>query len=421
MALAVHPWHTDRWFVSPWNYLPEVTEGLGFPEKIEIHDLTLRDGEQQAGVLFRKDDKVRIAEALAELGIHRIEAGTPAVSREDEAAVREIARRNLGPKIFALARCVVEDVKRVADCGVDGAIVEIPCSEHMLEHAYRWPLERAIEASVAATRYAHEQGLYVVFFPIDSTRTDIDWYLTLIERVAREGWMDALALVDTAGTISAHAVPFMVKRAQERIRKPLELHFHNDFGHSVVNTVAGLAAGASVAHVTMTGIGERAGNTPTEETVLSLLAQYGKDVGIRVDRLFDTARLVKELGGYPTADNRPVTGDRLFHVESGIITDWWHNCGDEHLLEVFPYRPTLVGQPEPKLVLGKLSGTASIRMALEARGISATEGQVSDLLLRVKETAIAKKGELSDAEFDTLLQRVLSRPEVTPQPVASGA
>ena len=88
------PWHTDQWFVSPWNYLPEVTAGFHFPEKIQIHDLTLRDGEQQAGVLFRKDDKVRIAEALAELGVHRIEAGTPAVSKEDEDAVREIARRS---------------------------------------------------------------------------------------------------------------------------------------------------------------------------------------------------------------------------------------------------------------------------------------------------------------------------------------
>ena len=405
--MTAQPWHTDQWFVSPWNYLPEVTDSFQFPEKIEIHDLTLRDGEQQAGILFRKEDKVRIAEALAELGVHRIEAGTPAVSKEDEAAVREIARRKLGPKIFALARCMVEDVARVVDCGVDGAIVEIPCSEHILEHAYRWPLERAIEASVAATRYAHEQGLYVVFFPIDSTRTDIDWYLTLIERVASDGWMDALALVDTTGTISAHAVPLMVKRAQERIHKPLELHFHNDFGHSVVNTITGLAAGASVAHLTMTGIGERAGNTPLEETVISLLTQYGVDVGLKYEKLYETAKLVHELGGYEMADNRAVSGKRLFHVESGIITDWWRNCGEEHILEIFPYSAGLVGQPEPKLILGKLSGTASILMALDKQDISATDGQVGDILLRVKQKAIENKAELTEAEFDAIVQHVL--------------
>jgi len=410
--MASKLWHTDQWFVSPWNYLPEVMDPFHFPERIEIHDLTLRDGEQQAGILFRKEDKVRIAEALAELGVHRIEAGTPAVSKEDEDAVCEIARRNLGPKIFALARCIVDDVKRVVDCGVDGAIVEIPCSEHMLEYAYRWPLERAIEASIAATRYAHEQGLYVVFFPIDSTRTDIDWYLTLIERVAAEGWMDALALVDTTGTITAHAVPFMVKRAQERINKPLEIHLHNDFGHSVVGTIAGLAAGASVAHLTISGIGERAGNTPLEETVISLLTQYGVDVGLRYEKLYPTAQLVRQLGGFAMADNRPVTGDRLFHVESGIITDWWRNCGEEHILEIFPYRWDLVGQPEAEMTLGKLSGTASILTALEKRGISATEGQVSDILLRVKQKAIEKKAELTEAEFEEIMQQVLARPAV---------
>jgi isopropylmalate/homocitrate/citramalate synthase len=410
--MASKPWHTAQWFVSPWNYLPEVTEPFCFQEGIEVHDLTLRDGEQQAGVLFSKEDKVRIAEALAELGVHRIEAGTPAVSSEDEDAVREVVRRNLGPRIFALARCIVEDVKRVADCGVDGAIVEIPCSEHILEHAYRWPLEKAIDASIAATRFAHEQGLYVVFFPIDSTRTDIDWYLSLIERVAAEGWMDALALVDTTGTISAHAVPFMVKRAQERIHKPLELHLHNDFGHSVVGTIAGLAAGASVAHLTMNGIGERAGNTPLEETVISLLTQYGVDVGLAYDKLYPVARLVRQLGGFETADNRPVTGDRLFHVESGIVTDWWRNCGEEHILEVFPYRWDLVGQPKAEMALGRLSGSSSIFTALDERGISATDGQVSDILLRVKQKAIEQKSELTQAQFETIVEQVLAHPAV---------
>jgi isopropylmalate/homocitrate/citramalate synthase len=176
--------------VSPWNYLPEATEGFRFADQIQVHDLTLRDGEQQAGFCFRSDEKVRIATQLAGLGVHRIEAGTPAVSKDDEKAVREIAKLNLGPEIFALARCRVEDVKQVVDCGCDGAIVEIPCSEHMLEYAYGWSLDRAIEMSVNATRFAKEQGLYVVFFPIDSTRTEMNWYLDLIEHVASYGGMD---------------------------------------------------------------------------------------------------------------------------------------------------------------------------------------------------------------------------------------
>jgi isopropylmalate/homocitrate/citramalate synthase len=91
-----------------------------------IHDVTLRDGEQQAGVIFRKNDKIRIAEQLASLGVHRIEAGMPAVSKDDELAIREIVKRNLGPEIFVLCRCVVDDVKLAADCGVNGVVIEIP-------------------------------------------------------------------------------------------------------------------------------------------------------------------------------------------------------------------------------------------------------------------------------------------------------
>ena len=158
------PWKTDNWFVSPWNYVDEVTKGFNPPKKVRIHDVTLRDGEQQAGIIYTKDDKVRIAEKLAEAGVHRIETGMPAVSPMDEAAIREIVKRNLGPEIFCFSRCIVDDVKRAADCGVSGVVIEIPVSAHMVDQAYRWPLEKAIDLSIKATAAAKEQGLYTVFF-----------------------------------------------------------------------------------------------------------------------------------------------------------------------------------------------------------------------------------------------------------------
>src|SRR3972149_955956 len=131
------PWKTSNWFVSPWNYEQEVVEELNFPSEIKVHDITLRDGEQQAGIVFSKDDKVRIAEALAEAGVHRIEAGMPAVSPSDEAAIKEIVKRALGPQIFCLSRCMIADVKRAVDCGVSGVAMEIPSSDHILKYGYR--------------------------------------------------------------------------------------------------------------------------------------------------------------------------------------------------------------------------------------------------------------------------------------------
>ena len=400
------PWQTDQWFVSPWNYAPQAVAGWAFPETIKVHDLTLRDGEQQAGLCLRKEDKVRIAESMAEMGVQRIEAGIPVVSDEDFAAIAEIVRRNLGPDIFALARCRVADVQRVVDTGVKHAIVEIPCSEHMLEYAYRWPLQRAIDLSIEATRYAHEQGLYVVFFPIDSTRTEMNWYLDLIQQVAEHGHMDALALVDTAGVLSPHAIPYLVKATRERIQQPLEAHFHNDFGLGVANTIAALASGVSVAHLTSMGIGERAGNTPLEETVLALRLLYGQDLGIKLENFRAHSLLVRELTGVVQAPNRPVVGDTLFTMEAGIITDWYRNVGDDHFLEVFPFVPELVGQDQETVILGKKSGAASIDIWLEKMGVDVDAEERQEILQRVKLMGIQLKGPLSELDFRAIVDGV---------------
>src|SRR2546425_6332534 len=237
------PWMTDRWFTSPHNFNEEVRAQLKFAKKITFHDITLRDGEQQTGVIFTKDDKIRIAEGLAEAGVHRIEAGMPVVSPSDTAAIKEIVKRNLGPQIFAFSRCMVDDVKRAVDCGVSGIVMEVPSSTHIIEYAYKWPLEKAIDLSIESTAYAHSQGLEVVFFPIDFSRAEINWVLDLITRVANEGHMDALALVDTFGVLAPHAMQYLVREAKKRISKRLEAHFHMDFGMGIANTTMAVAEG----------------------------------------------------------------------------------------------------------------------------------------------------------------------------------
>ncbi len=399
------PWKTDRWFVSPWNFDPEVRAGMGFG-KVEFHDVSLRDGEQQAGLTFSKDDKVRIAEKLAEAGIHRIEAGMPAVSRQDEEAIKEIARRRMGPKVFAFARCMIDDVKRAADCGVDGVVVEIPSSMHIIEHAYKWPLEKAIDLSVEATNYAHEQGLYTVFFPIDGTRAEFSWFLDLIEKVARDGYMDALGVVDTFGGISPHAVGYLVRRIKQRIDKPLETHFHDDFGLGAANTIIALAAGAEVAHTTVTAIGERAGNAAYEDVALGLEVLYGVDTGIRTQKMYEVSRLVRKIAGIEVRPNRAIVGDMIYKIESGIISSWFRNCGIEHALELMPFRWDLVGHDEPEVVLGKNSGADSIRVWLDKIGVKATEEQVNAILWKVKDFAYEKKRLMTRAEFEDLVQEV---------------
>ena len=402
------PWKTDNWFVSPWNFSDEVRSGLNFPKQIKIHDITLRDGEQQTGIAFTKDEKIRIAEALAEVGVHRIEAGMPVVSPADAAAIEEIVKRDLGPQVFAFSRCMVDDVKRAIDVGVSGVVMEVPSSEHIIKYAYRWPLEKAIDLSIESTAYAHEQGLEVVFFPIDFTRAEINWVLDLIGRVANEGHMDALALVDTLGVTSPHAMQYFVRRVRERFDARLEAHFHMDFGMGVANTVMALAEGVEVIHSTVLGIGERAGNVPMEETVMGLLTMYGVDVGIKYDKLVDLARLVQECSGQPVPGNKPVVGDGLFKVESGIIASWLKNCDYEYATELFPYRWEMVGQPAAEIVMGKGSGIDSVKTWLGKLEIEASNEEALEVLTAVKQFGITHKRLLTKEEFEELANRTLA-------------
>jgi isopropylmalate/homocitrate/citramalate synthase len=405
--MSQEPWKTDKWFVSPWNFNDAVRSEFRFPKEIKIHDITLRDGEQQTGVIFTKDDKIRIAEGLAEAGVHRIEAGMPVVSPSDQAAIKEIVKRNLGPQVFAFSRCMVDDVKRAVDCGVSGIVMEVPSSQHIIQYAYQWPLEKAIQLSIESTAYAHQQGLEVVFFPIDFTRADMTWVLDLILRVANEGHMDALALVDTFGVVSPHAMQYLVRQVKARVNKRLEAHFHMDFGMGIANTIMAVAEGVEVIHSTVLGLGERAGNVPMEETAMALLTMYGIDIGLKYDKLYGLARLVQELSGHAVASNRPVVGEALFQIESGIIASWYQNCGAQNATELFPYRWDVVGQPPAKIVLGKGSGIDSIKGALRERGIEFTEDEAMQVVSAVKEFSLRHKRLLTESEFRSVLEATL--------------
>jgi len=407
--MAAQPWKTDNWFVSEWDFAPEVTKDFKFAKQIKVHDVTLRDGEQQTGIIFSKDDKIRIAEGLAEAGVHRIEAGMPIVSPSDNDAIKEIVKRNLGPQIFSFARCMKEDVQRSIDTGVSGVVMEIPSSKHMVDLAYRWPMEKAVETSIEATTFAHDNGLEVVFFPIDFSRAELKWALDLIERVGKEGHMDALALVDTFGVVSPHAMQYFVRSVQSRIKKRLEAHFHQDFGMGVANTVMALAEGVEVFHSTVLGIGERSGNTPMEETVMALKCLYGVDIGIDTTKLTKLARLVQEKSGVAVPSNKPIVGEALYQIESGIIASWYKNCGDKFATELFPMRWDAVGQPAAKVVMGKGSGIDSIHMWLQKAGIQASDEDAMKIMQAVKAHSLKTKKLLTEAEFKQVADGVLKK------------
>jgi isopropylmalate/homocitrate/citramalate synthase len=400
------PWKTENWHVSPWNYVDEVTQGFKPPKQVKIHDVTLRDGEQQAGIIYTKDDKIRIAEKLAEAGVHRIETGMPAVSPMDEAAIKEIVKRNLGPEIFCFSRCIVDDVKRAADCGVSGVVIEIPVSAHMVQQAYRWTLDKAVELSIKATAAAKEHGLYTVFFTIDGTRAEMDFLLNLVDRVATEGHMDAFTLVDTFGVLHPQAASYFTRKVKERVSKPIEVHFHSDFGLGVANTIMAVLSGAEVIHSTVGGIGERCGNAPMEETAMALLTMYGIDVGINFSKLNELSKLVMDLSGLEVPPHRPFVGEKAFTVESGIVTGWYRNAFKEHPTTVFPVRPQFVGHAMPEIVMGKKSGVDNIMVWAEKLGLAVQEDKKLDILALIKRTSHDLKRVITEKEFTEIVRKV---------------
>ncbi len=405
------PWKTEKWYTSPWNFVDEVRSQVSFSKNIQFHDVSLRDGEQQAGLIFTKDQKVAIAEKLAELGIHRIEAGMPVVSDQDAAAIKEIIKRNLGPQIFAFARCMKEDVKRSVDLGVKNIVLEVPASDHILKYAYKWEFEKAIEVSIEATLFAKENGMYVSFFTIDGTRADINDYLNIVERVAKEGHMDELTVVDTFGGLNPHSVPYLLKKVKEKISdKPIGIHFHDDFGIGSATTIMGLAAGADIAHTSISGIGERAGNAPYEDVALALLTMYGVDTGLKYEKIYPLSKYLREISGLHVRQNQGIVGDYVADIESGIVAAWYKNVEGIAPLELSPYLYDLVGHPDTKVVIGKMSGIPTVDIYLDKLGMSTDNEELKmRIVKRVKDKAFAKYGLLTLEEFGEIAKDELDK------------
>ncbi len=394
-----------RWWVSPANYAKEVTAAFEFPETIEILDTTLRDGEQEPGIVFTIEDKVAIARQLDEAGVHRIEAGTPAASEEDAAAIKAICGLGLSAKIYCFVRNVVSDMDLAKECGVYGVLAEVPGSEHMLKGGMGWTAEKAIQAACASTSRAHELGLKVTFFPADGSRADLDFLCnTLNAIIDGGGWVDAVALVDTFGAFSPEGAAHTVKQLLARVGRPVEAHFHEDFGLSVATTIAALKAGASVAHVTVNGIGERAGSCPLEPLVMSLQCLYGIDTGIKADKLLALSAEVAVRAQKPVPPTKAVVGSRLFGWETGLPVGYWKSAKEVDPLIMLPYMWTMTGQNPPHIYIGKKSGAANIALLNERLGLAPIEDKDEQkaLLKRIKDKAYSLKRDLTDEEYLSL-------------------
>ena len=193
---------------------------------------------------------------------------------------------------------------------------------------------------------------------------------------------------------------------KERVSKPIEVHFHSDFGMGVANTIMAVLSGAEVIHSTVGGIGERCGNAPMEETAMALLTMYGIDVGINFSKINELSKLVMELSGLEVPPQRPFVGEKAYTVESGIVTGWYRNAYKEHPTTVFPVRPEFVGHAAPEIIMGKKSGVDNISIWAENLGIEMSEEKKMEVLTQVKRFSHDSKRDLTEQEFKEIVKQV---------------
>ena len=320
------------------------------------------------------------------MGTHVIEAGFPVNSDAEFEAVRDIAE-STRTTVCGLARVVDGDIEAALDSGVELIHVFCSTSDVQLEDSMHTSRQEALERSVASVERVKDAGVTCMYSPMDATRTDESYLIDVIEAVSEVG-VDWINLPDTCGVATPRRFYDMVQKVREHTDARIDVHTHDDFGLAAANALSGYEAGAAQAQVSVNGIGERAGNAAYEEVVMALESLYDVDTGIKTERITELAHIVEGKSDIAIPANKPIVGANAFSHESGI-----HAAGIIENADTFEpgvMTPAMVGATR-ELVLGKHTGTHSVRQRLEDAGFSPTESEVREVTRQVKDYGAKKE------------------------------
>src|SRR2546421_720685 len=381
------------------------------PDRVLIFDTTLRDGEQSPGCSMTRPEKLRVARALAELGVDVIEAGFPAASRGDFESVQAVAREGQGPIICALARGRLGDIERGARAPADAARqrlhVSLPPSAIHRQYKLNMAQDEILRLCAAGVTRARELCADVEFSPEDASRTELEFLAQVIE-VAITAGATTVNIPDTVGYTVPDEFAELFRYLRKNVRGiegvRLSVHCHDDLGMAVANSLTAVVAGARQIECTVNGIGERAGNCSLEEVVMALktrAAFFNVSTAINTSRLYPTSRLVSSITGMPIPRNKAVVGENAFAHEAGI-----HQHGMlKHHSTYEILRPEDVGLSRSHLVLGKHSGRHAFRDRVKELGFELDELEFNRVFEEFKALADKKK-ELFDGDIEALVLRV---------------
>ena len=358
-----------------------------------VCDTTLRDGEQTAGIVFSNIEKYRIAQLLDDAGVQQIEAGIPTMGADEKKAVKHIARMKLNASVLGWNRANIDDINTSIDCGVDSVAISMSSSDIHIEHKLRKSREWVLEQVAQSVEHAKSHGMYISCNAEDASRADMD-FLIQFAQTAKEAGAGRLRYCDTIGREDPFRCFARVKKIIETVGIEVEMHTHNDFGMATANCLAGVRAGARFLSTTVMGIGERSGNTPLEEIVMSCKHLLNMSTGIDPIKLKPLAEFVSVAAGREIYISKPFLGANCFAHEAGIHADGIIKDAKNYE----PYEPEEVGL-ERKIVIGKHSGRNTIVTDLSKRGITLSDEDAIDLLERVRRGAVKLHRSISSDEL----------------------
>lgn len=399
---------TDKYWVTDFNFSDDVRRQFYLPENVRIHDVTLREAEQTPHVVLRPEEKLRIFEALDDMGIYSVEL-LPLMSKEDRQLAQELVKKPRKTKVFFLCRWVEKEVDFAAETGADGIVVECPGFPWMGKLVWNLDENQMIERLTRVVKYAKKLGMFTCAMPWDDLKAPLNFLERMYKSVVYEGGADRITLADTFGDALPWTITHVIGKMREWVPgMPIDMHAHNDFGLATSIMLSAVIGGASTVHTTMNTLGERAGNASTEEVVIGLELLLGIDTGVKLDRIYPASKLVSELTKIPIPMNKPVVGDNEFTYESGMVIDMTLRA----LQSDIPYgtmifAPELIGRKNFDIILGKGSGATVIKKKLEAINLSATKEQVAEIVERVKHEAMIRKWSISDDVFENIARNVL--------------
>lgn len=409
-------WLTDKWWLSPYNWIDEVRNQFTLPQRVYIHDVTLREAMQSPRVCLRPEEKIRIAKALDKLGVYSIENGAY-MSEVEKEITKELVKMEqkgeLKTKVVPLVHWSENDVNIVLEIEAERVLISQTINPWMVKVFYNMEEQDIIKRLTQVISYAKKNGLFVIAQIYDTYRAPLEFLERVVKTIVYEGGADSIAISDTRGFALPWTATYLVRKIKSWIPKtPIEHHGHNDYGLVTALMAAAVVGGAEVIHTSINGIGERVGNAATEEVAMVLELLLGVNTGINLKEIYSTCRLVAELTKHPIARNKPIVGENMFISGSGqVIWRHWKLTNTDRPFADLAFDPIVIGKKGEKLeaILGFGCGKTIVKERLERMGISASEEQIGEIAQRVKEEAYFLKWSLTEDQFEEIVKSVMDK------------